>query len=199
MPVAMPVDDDDVDVDVRECPVVEPFGGFTGTPAAHMAPRGRWPSCGSALASTSGRKRVARLMRIAGIVGVSHRRKRRGWKPDTATHEDLVKRKFGSDAPDRTWFCDITQHRARDGWVYCAAVIDACSGGSSAGPSATGSPPRSWSTRSRWLAGDVAQPPARSFAPIGELNTPHGSSDTDYDKPGSSARWAGSLPASTTP
>jgi transposase InsO family protein len=74
-----------------------------------------------------GRKRVARLMRIDGLAGVSHRRKRRGWKPDTATHEDLVKRQFRSEAPDRLWFCDITQHRAKDGWVYCAAVIDAFS------------------------------------------------------------------------
>ena len=74
-----------------------------------------------------GRKRVARLMRLGGMVGVSHRRKRRGWKPDTATHEDLVKRQFRANAPNRLWFCDITQHRARDGWVYCAAVIDAFS------------------------------------------------------------------------
>ena len=55
------------------------------------------------------RKRVARLMRLEGLVGVSHRRKRRGWKPDTATHEDLVKRQFRADAPNRLWFCDITQ------------------------------------------------------------------------------------------
>ncbi|WP_374113811.1 DDE-type integrase/transposase/recombinase [Microbacterium sp. zg.B96] len=74
-----------------------------------------------------GRKRVARLMRLGGMVGVSHRRKRRGWKQDTAAHEDLVKRRFRADAPNRLWFCDITQHRARDGWVYCAAVIDAFS------------------------------------------------------------------------
>lgn len=74
-----------------------------------------------------GRKRVARLMRLDALTGVFHRRKRRGWNPDTATHEDLVKRKFRADAPDRLWFCDITQHRANDGWVYCAAVIDAFS------------------------------------------------------------------------
>ena len=74
-----------------------------------------------------GKKRVARLMRLDGLTGVSHRRKRRGWKPDTATHDDLVKRRFSADWPDRLWFCDITQHRARDGWVYCAAVIDAYS------------------------------------------------------------------------
>ncbi|MEO2133468.1 IS3 family transposase [Microbacterium sp.] len=73
------------------------------------------------------RKRVARLMRLDRLVGVSHRRKRRGWKPDTATHEDLVKRQFRADAPNRLWLWDITQHRARNGWVYCAAVIDAFS------------------------------------------------------------------------
>jgi putative transposase len=74
-----------------------------------------------------GRKRVARLMRSAGLQGVCHRRKRRGWKPDPATHEDLVKRQFVADRPDRVWFTDITQHRAGDGWVYCCAVIDAYS------------------------------------------------------------------------
>jgi len=58
------------------------------------------------------RKRVARLMRLDGLVGVSHRRKRRGWKPDTATHEDLVKRQFRADAPNRLWFCDIERHEA---------------------------------------------------------------------------------------
>jgi len=73
-----------------------------------------------------GRKRVARLMRNAGIHGVSQRRKRRH-HPDTAIHDDLVKRQFTADAPDRVWFTDITQHRASDGWVYCCAVIDAWS------------------------------------------------------------------------
>lgn len=66
-------------------------------------------------------------MRLGGLPGVSHRRKRHGWKPDTATHEDLVKRQFRAAAPNRLWLCDITQHRSRDGWVYCAAVIDAFS------------------------------------------------------------------------
>jgi transposase InsO family protein len=73
-----------------------------------------------------GRKRVARLMRAADIHGVSHRRRRRH-RPDTATHDDLVKRRFTADGPDRVWFTDITQHRASDGWVYCCAVIDAWS------------------------------------------------------------------------
>lgn len=74
-----------------------------------------------------GRKRVARLMRLARLQGVCHRRKRHGWKPAPAPHEDLVKRVFRADRPDRLWFSDITQHRVKDGWVYCAAVIDAYS------------------------------------------------------------------------
>jgi putative transposase len=72
------------------------------------------------------RKRVARIMRAEGLRGVCHRRKR-GSKPAPAVHSDLVRRVFTADAIDRVWFTDITQHRAADGWVYCAAVIDACS------------------------------------------------------------------------
>lgn len=74
-----------------------------------------------------GRKRVARLMRAEGLQGVCHQRKRRGWKPAPAPHDDLVKRQFVADRPDRVWFTDVTQHRASDGWVYCCAVIDAYS------------------------------------------------------------------------
>jgi len=74
-----------------------------------------------------GGRRVARLMRTADLQGVCHRRKRRGGKPAPAPHEDLVKRAFRADGPDRLWFSDITQHRAKDGRVYCAAVFDAYS------------------------------------------------------------------------
>ncbi len=74
-----------------------------------------------------GRKRVARLMRIAELQGVCHQRKRRGWRPEPATHADLVQRQFSAGEPDRVWFTDVTQHRAKDGWVYCCAVIDAFS------------------------------------------------------------------------
>lgn len=74
-----------------------------------------------------GRKRVARLMRLAGISGVCRQRKRRGWRPEPATHADLVQRRFSAGEPDRVWFTDVTQHRAKAGWVYCCAVIDAFS------------------------------------------------------------------------
>lgn len=73
------------------------------------------------------RKRVARLLKQAGLRGVSHVRKNRSWRPAPPPHDDLVKRQFRADAPNRVWFTDITQHRARDGWVYCCAVLDAFS------------------------------------------------------------------------
>ena len=70
-----------------------------------------------------GRKRVARLMRRARIQGVCHRRKR-GKRAAPATHEDLVKRRFVADAPNRLWVTDITEHPAKDGRVFCCAVLD---------------------------------------------------------------------------
>jgi len=71
-----------------------------------------------------GRKRVARLMRSAGLAGVCHRRKRRGQRPLPAPHDDLVRRRFTADAPDRLWCTDITEHPTSTGKVYCAAVLD---------------------------------------------------------------------------
>lgn len=71
-----------------------------------------------------GRKRVARLMRTAQITGISHRRKTGRNRPLPAPHDDLVKRQFHADGPDRLWFTDITEHPTRAGKVYCAAVLD---------------------------------------------------------------------------
>jgi transposase InsO family protein len=74
-----------------------------------------------------GRKRVERLMRLAGLQGV-HRRRRQGCTqraehPDEVA-EDLVGRRFEADAPDRLWVADVTQQRCWDGWFYLAVVID---------------------------------------------------------------------------
>jgi len=72
-----------------------------------------------------GRGRVERLMRIAGLQGVHHRKWRRGGAGRLpAVFEDHVKRAFIADAVDKLWVMDITQHRTSEGWVYCAAVID---------------------------------------------------------------------------
>ncbi len=71
-----------------------------------------------------GRKRVARLMRQARICGIGHRRKRGRRRPAPATHDDLVRRRFRADAPDRLWCTDITEHPTGDGTVYLACVED---------------------------------------------------------------------------
>jgi putative transposase len=76
-----------------------------------------------------GRKRVERLMREAGLQGIS-RRRRRGCttrNPYEAPSDDLVDRHFAVDGPDQLWVADITQHRTDQGWVYGAFVLDAWS------------------------------------------------------------------------
>ena len=73
-----------------------------------------------------GRKRVARLMRAAGLQGC-HRRRRHGLTrrdPHAAPAPDLVERNFTPPAPDRLWVADITQQRTGEGWLYVAVVLD---------------------------------------------------------------------------
>jgi putative transposase len=72
------------------------------------------------------RKRVARLMRQAGLQGI-YRRKGRKNLVNAATEEDLVHRQFQVGALDRLWLTDITEHPTAEGKLYCAAVMDACS------------------------------------------------------------------------
>lgn len=76
------------------------------------------------------RKRVERLMRQAGIEGIYRRRHRHGTTRRDAhaiPSDDLVKRQFHPDGPDRLWVADITEHPTREGKVYVAVVIDAWS------------------------------------------------------------------------
>lgn len=76
-----------------------------------------------------GRKRVARLMRAAGLVGVCRRRKIRTTRRDEATtvSADLVKRVFSANQPDRLWVADITYLPTWQGFLYLAVVLDAFS------------------------------------------------------------------------
>lgn len=71
-----------------------------------------------------GRKRVWRLMRSAGIAGAFARKRFRRGKPGAAVHPDLVKRQFRADKPNRLWVTGVTQHPTKEGWVYCAVVLD---------------------------------------------------------------------------
>jgi putative transposase len=72
-----------------------------------------------------GRKRVARLMRAAGIVGVSRRRFVVTTTRDGARQApDLVDRTFVADAPNTLWVADITYIPTWSGFLYLAIVLD---------------------------------------------------------------------------
>ena len=76
------------------------------------------------------RKRVARLMREAGLFGCGGRRRRearttlRSRTERTPPAPDLVERNFTPAAPDRLWVADITYVRTWEGWLYLAFVLD---------------------------------------------------------------------------
>ena len=74
-----------------------------------------------------GEKRVGRLMKQAGIQGVS--RRRRGMKTtqrneDARPAPDLVERDFSADGPDQLWVADITYIPTWAGFLYLAVVVD---------------------------------------------------------------------------
>jgi putative transposase len=74
-----------------------------------------------------GRKRIARLMRRAGIVGASHRGKgtvttRRDKESRPAP--DLVDRDFTANRPNQLWVADITYIPTAIGFLYLAVVLD---------------------------------------------------------------------------
>jgi putative transposase len=77
-----------------------------------------------------GRKRVARLMRAAGLVGASRRRagvtttKR---DKEARPAPDLVDRDFTAAAPNQLWVADITFVPSAAGFLYLAVVLDAWS------------------------------------------------------------------------
>src|SRR5271168_3474057 len=73
-----------------------------------------------------GCKRVARLMEVAGIYGVS----RRKWITTTTRDRamrpapDLVERNFSAPAPNALWAADITYIPTWSGFLYLAVVLD---------------------------------------------------------------------------
>jgi len=73
-----------------------------------------------------GRKRVARLMKEAGLEGVSRRKKvfttRRD--KDARPAPDLVDRDFRAQGPNQLWVADITYVPTHTGFLYLAVVID---------------------------------------------------------------------------
>jgi putative transposase len=76
-----------------------------------------------------GRKRIARLMRQAGLAGVSRRKGPRTTQRDEGARPapDLVERNFTANAPNRLWVADITYVPTWAGFLYLAVVLDAFS------------------------------------------------------------------------
>jgi transposase InsO family protein len=74
-----------------------------------------------------GRRRVARLMRRAGLEGRAKKRWRKTTipNPDMDTARDLIERAFGPTTEiDRRYVGDITYIATWEGWAYLATVID---------------------------------------------------------------------------
>jgi hypothetical protein len=93
-----------------------------GAPRVHADLRGR--------GERHSRKRIARLMREAGLVGASHRHggpttTRRN--KDDRPAPDLVDRDFSATRPNQLWVADITYVPTMAGFLYLAVVLDAWS------------------------------------------------------------------------
>jgi putative transposase len=92
--------------------------GTYGTPRIHRDLR--------AAGVRVGRKRVARLLKQAGLRGVS----RRKWVQTTVRSAhgrpapDLVQRQFAATAPNQLWVADITYIPTWAGMLYLAVVLD---------------------------------------------------------------------------
>ncbi|MFE5541617.1 IS3 family transposase [Streptomyces sp. NPDC056519] len=97
--------------------------GTYGAPRIHAVLKREGAGCG--------RRRVARLLRQAGLAGRHRRRRHRTTIPDpqAATRPDPVLRDFRPDpaAIDTLWCGDITYITTDEGWLYLATVIDIAS------------------------------------------------------------------------
>ena len=76
-----------------------------------------------------GQKRVARLMRGAGLHGVSRRKQFRTTVRDATARPapDLVDRQFTAAGPNQLWVADITYVPTGAGFLFLAVVLDAWS------------------------------------------------------------------------
>jgi putative transposase len=92
--------------------------GTYGYPRVHAELR--------ALGVPCSRKRVARLMRKAGLQGCIRGRSKRTTRRDVnaVPAPDLVGRNFAASAPDRLWTADITYVHTQEGFLYLAFILD---------------------------------------------------------------------------
>lgn len=94
--------------------------GNYGAPRVHAELRDQQVHCG--------KKRVARLMRLAGLKGrCKGESKRSRRRTNLPTAHNLLGSKFSAARPDTVWLSDITYLHTQEGWLYLAVVIDAYS------------------------------------------------------------------------
>jgi putative transposase len=77
-----------------------------------------------------GRQRVARLMRLVGIVGKTPRRRRPVTTQVDAANPvapNHLAQNFKAEQLNRKWSADIPDVDTADGWLYLASVLDLCS------------------------------------------------------------------------
>jgi putative transposase len=96
-------------------------GGIYGSPRIHAVLKREGVHVG--------RKRVERLMRQAGLAGISPRRSKGFTRrdPDADLAPDLVQRDFTAPAPNRLWVTDLTMIPTLEGPLWLSAIRDAFS------------------------------------------------------------------------
>ena len=109
----------------RDCEVLAAIAAIHGESKASYG----WPRIHAELRHRGvwvSRKRVARLMRQAGLSGMVRRRKGKTTirVPGIATAPDLVRRDFAPAAANRLWVADLTEIATWEGKLYLAVVID---------------------------------------------------------------------------
>jgi transposase InsO family protein len=79
-----------------------------------------------AMGQAVSRKRVARLMRHAGLIGAQRRRRVRTTvaDPTAMPAPNLVQRQFQAQAPNQLWVGDMTFIPTDEGWLYLAVLLD---------------------------------------------------------------------------
>ncbi|MFE9941192.1 IS3 family transposase [Streptomyces hirsutus] len=96
-------------------------GGIYGSPRVHAVLKREGVRVG--------RKRIERLMRQAGLAGISPRRAKGFTRrdPDADPAPDLVQRDFTASEPNRLWVTDLTMIPTGEGPLWLSAIRDAFS------------------------------------------------------------------------
>ncbi|GGX52025.1 IS3 family transposase [Streptomyces noursei] len=113
----------DAELTEKIAEVYEQSRGTYGAPRVHAVLQRQGEDCG--------RRRIARLMRNAGLQGRHRRRRHLTTIPDprAAARPDLIIRDFAPapDGLDTRWCGDVTYVATEEGWLYLATVIDIAS------------------------------------------------------------------------